>query len=262
MIDAEIKERIQLELDKVEREENVRIFYACESGSRAWGFASTDSDYDVRFLYIRHTPWYLAVGKKRDVIEKPIEDDLDIVGWDLPKALGLFRKSNPPLLEWLGSPIKYREIGTGAKCLRELLPKFYSPRSCSYHYLHMARGNNREYLQGDEVWLKKYFYVLRPVLACMWIEQDLGPVPTEFKVLLDQLVTERDLRQSIDALLEKKLQGHELAQGPRSPSISDFLAEQLERLSAAVQSKVEPWDAAILDNLFRDLLIEYNGPGL
>ena len=108
-VSSVMHKRIVESLRQIECEEDVTILYACESGSRAWGFESTDSDYDVRFIYLRKTPWYLTIQNKRDVIERPISDELDIAGWDLPKALGLFRKSNPPLLEWLRSPVVYLE---------------------------------------------------------------------------------------------------------------------------------------------------------
>lgn len=260
MTNAEIEYRIQHELNRIEREENVQIFYACESGSRAWGFASTDSDYDVRFFYVRPTAWYLCTGKRRDVIERPITDDLDITGWDLPKTLALFRKSNPPLLEKLQSPWVYRNKGSGFTVLRDLMPRFYSPRSCSHHYLHMARGNYREYLQGEQVWLKKYLYVLRPVLACLWIEQGLGPVPMVFQVMVDRLVEDSGLRGAIANLLARKMRGEELAQGPRDPLISSFLDEQLERLKPEVNPPAETWKTQEVDDLFRKLLVEYNGP--
>ena len=106
-----VDEEIQRSIDEIEQSENVTVLYACESGSRAWGFHSQDSDYDVRFIYAHPPDWYLSVDleKKRDVIERPILDDLDVSGWDLRKSLQLFRKSNPPLLEWLDSPIVYRD---------------------------------------------------------------------------------------------------------------------------------------------------------
>src|SRR6476619_733662 len=136
-----MKKEILKRLDQIERKENVRIFYACESGSRAWGFESTDSDWDVRFIYVHPRDWYLSIDveEKRDVIERTINDELDISGWDIRKALKLLRKSNPPLLEWLTSPIVYKEIGETAKQLREAMAQFYSPISAFYHYLHMAK---------------------------------------------------------------------------------------------------------------------------
>lgn len=143
-----MQEVITEQLDRLEREEQVRILYACESGSRAWGFPSQDSDYDVRFIYVRKPEWYLSIFDKRDVIERPISDKLDISGWDLRKALNLYRKSNPPLLEWLQSPIRYAEKYSVTEQLREISPLTFSPKSCMYHYLNMARGNYREYLSG------------------------------------------------------------------------------------------------------------------
>lgn len=151
-----MKDTIRSRLDAIQASENVCIVYACESGSRAWGFPSADSDYDVRFLYVRPAEWYLSIDEKRDVIERPFEGGLDINGWDLKKALRLFRKSNPPLLEWLGSPIVYLEKYPVAARMRELARVSYSPSACQYHYLHMARGNFREYLRGEIVWVKKY----------------------------------------------------------------------------------------------------------
>jgi predicted nucleotidyltransferase len=189
---ATIKQITQEKLAHTERTHGVRIVYACESGSRAWGFASQNSDFDIRFLYLAPPEWYLTtnVEHKRDVIALPIEGNLDIDGWDLRKALHLLRKSNPPLLEWLGSPIIYREHYSVARRMRAMLPLCYSPRAAMYHYMHMARNNVREYLKGERVWTKKYFYVLRPLLAVQWIERGLGVVPTEFQRLVDELMGE------------------------------------------------------------------------
>ena len=147
---------ISEQLSNIETVQDVRILYAVESGSRAWGFASRNSDYDVRFIYIHKPDWYLSIRDRRDVIECPISKDLDISGWDLKKALGLFSKSNPPLLEWLGSPIIYKDAFDLANRLREMLTTSFQPQRSMYHYLHMARGNYREYLKGEVVRLKKY----------------------------------------------------------------------------------------------------------
>ena len=194
-----VHDEILHRLDKIESDHGVRVLFACESGSRAWNFASGDSDYDVRFLYVHRRDWYLGIDTdaRRDVIELPIEDELDINGWDLRKALRLLRKSNPPLLEWIGSPIVYREAGALAERLRVLRETFCSPRACAYHYFHMARGNYRDYLKGPEVRLKKYLYVLRPLLGVKWIEAGFGVVPTPFPELVDRL-TDGALREAID----------------------------------------------------------------
>lgn len=250
---------IRKALTDIEGEHDVTILYACESGSRAWGFASPDSDYDVRFIYLHRTSWYLTITPERDVIERPLSDQLDLSGWDLTKALELFRRSNPPLLEWIQSPIVYRSASGLIDELRLLLPHYYSPISCLHHYLHMAAGNMREYLKGEEVWTKKYFYVLRPVLACLWIEQGRGVVPTEFQKLVDATVTDPVLRREIDALLELKQQGAELRQGPRNDTISAFVEHQIARMNAAESATAETRDRKALNRLFLQTLLEVNG---
>ncbi len=251
--------RILATLDDIESEHDVSVLFACESGSRAWGFASADSDYDVRFVYVHRTDWYLSVDveTRRHVIERPLEGDLDVNGWDLRKALQLLRKSNPPLLEWLGSPILYRERTAVPDRMRALIDRYYSPRACLYHYLHMAEGNFREFLRGDTVWIKKYFYVLRPVLAVQWIERGFGVVPTEFQALVDRLVPAGPLREAVDELLVQKRSGAELDRGPRIAVIGDFIEHELasmDRPAADVSPRRPSSDE--LDRLFRDALHE------
>lgn len=251
---------IRNQLAILETEENVRVVYACESGSRAWGFPSADSDYDVRFIYIHPRDWYLSVAEKRDVIERPISEGLDLNGWDLRKALQLFRKSNPPLLEWLGSPIVYFEKYRLAAQLRTLAETYYSPAACIYHYLHMARGNVREYLKGERVWTKKYFYVLRPLLAIQWIEQGYGVAPTAFGTLVERLVTDPALKTEIERLIEQKRAGAELDEGPRIPAISDFIEAEIARHEAQVErykTNAPPYE--MLDEVFRGALVDVWG---
>ena len=231
IIAPDIVAEINRRLLEVEKTQNVTVLFACESGSRAWGFASEDSDYDVRFIYIHPTDWYLSVNleDKRDVIELPIDDVWDINGWELRKALKLFNKSNPPLLEWLQSPIIYRENTEIMNQIRELLAVHYSPAACLYHYLSMASKNYRGYLQGDEVKLKKYFYVLRPIFACRWIERDLGSVPVEFSKLIESVDIPSDIEIIIAELLHAKMQGGELNQGKRIPVLNAFIESELHR---------------------------------
>lgn len=254
MIEGTIRERIEQELSRIEREERIAIFYACESGSRAWGFESEDSDYDVRFLYTRPPEWYISIAKRRDVVERPIDDELDINGWDLPKALGLLRKSNPPLLEWLQSPIIYRQDTQATDLLRGAMEDCCSPRSCLFHYARMARGNHREFLQGEEVWVKKYLYVLRPVLACLWIERGMGLVPMEFAKLVDGVVDDLELRVSIDGLLERKRAGKELDRGPRIPAISAFIDRELARLDESSADPAPQAEPERLDKVLHEVI--------
>lgn len=257
-VSHEMQVIIRAEIQRIEQEQDVKILYACESGSRAWGFPSLDSDYDVRFVYVHKPEWYLSIFQRRDVIEYPISDQLDVNGWDLIKALNLFRKSNPPLLEWLASPIVYHEAYSLAEQIRQLSPLGFSPRACMYHYLHMAKGNDRGYLQGEMVKSKKYFYVLRPVLACRWIVEKGTIPPMSFHTLVDELLPDGLLKSDIHKLLQRKMSGEELDLEPRIVSIHEFLAleiPQLEQLAGAQVAPAESMDDR-LDQLFRDTLSE------
>ena len=161
-----------------------------------------------------------------------MEDLLDFNGWDLRKALQLLRKGNPPLMEWLGSPIVYGEPLTVAGQMRDLMSRYYSPVACLYHYLHMARGNYRDYLKGARVWVKKYLYVLRPLLAIRWIEQGLGVVPTAFQTLVDQVVDTSEVKNELGKLIAAKRRGEELDRGPRIECLSGFIEDELARLES------------------------------
>jgi uncharacterized protein len=261
---TDVRQQVLKELRRIEKEENVRILYACESGSRAWGFPSKDSDYDVRFIYVRPVDWYLSIFDKRDVIERPISDMLDINGWDLRKALNLFRKSNPPLLEWLESPIVYREEHKIAEQIRRLSAFTFSPKACLYHYLNMANGNYREYLLGEQVKIKKYFYVLRPVLACEWIEKYNTMPPIEFDQLVDQLVPKgTELREVVEGLLVRKRAGEEMDYEPRINPINEFLDQRIKyyEQAAAGMKTAEGAQGQQLDDLFRSVLREVWGKG-
>ena len=229
LIDEKIREEIMLRLYAAEKEHDVRIVYACESGSRAWGFASPDSDYDVRFLYVHSEDWYLSfdVEKRRDVIEYPIVDEIDCGGWDIRKALYLFTRTNGALLEWLNSPIRYIEAGEFANTLRAIAPEHINSIALCYHYSHMARGNAREYILKDKVRLKKYFYVLRPLLAIRYIEAGLGVPPVEFEKLVDAVAPEK-IKPAIDKLLALKRETPELGTGDRIPVINEFIENDLE----------------------------------
>ena len=261
-IAREDRAEIGRRLDDIEASHGVRILLACESGSRGWGFASPDSDYDVRFFYVSRPEWYLSVDleERRDVIEMPIEGVWDVNGWDLRKALRLFRKSNPPLLEWLRSPIVYREESSAAAKMRELLPEFYSDVASRYHYLHMSQKNFRTYLQEAEVWTKKYFYVLRPLLACRWIESGRGAVPMEFERLVEASDLSREVTQAIEQLLEEKRDGAELRKGPRVEPLHRFIEAEFERHETAGVVRQPPRrDVGPLSALFQSVLREVWG---
>ena len=229
-----MKEKIQEQLRRIEEAENIKILLAVESGSRAWGFASPDSDYDVRFIYIRRLEDYLRLDAIRDVIELPIDDVLDINGWDLQKTLRLLHKSNPTLFEWFSSPIVYQETEFADK-FRDLMIQYFSSKKTLYHYISMAEGNYREYLKGDFVRAKKYFYVLRPVLACQWILNQGTPPPILFSELMKaELPVE--LIDVVNQLLELKMNSPEVKLINRISEINEYLDESILRMKRSVRS--------------------------
>jgi predicted nucleotidyltransferase len=251
-------EEIQQEILKLEQENSIKIVYAVESGSRAWGFASTNSDWDVRFIYVHTYDWYLSVEEKKDNIEIILPNDIDLAGWELRKALLLFRKSNPPLLEWLRSPVVYKESLSTAAQLREAAGEYFNPKSCLYHYFHMARRNYEAYFKENEVRLKKYFYILRPLLACCWIERTGAMPPMEFDHLVTAEILDVQLKHEINGLLELKKGGVELDRGARIAIIDEFMENRFihfEQYLKDFQFKNEPGYAK-LNSIFRGTLEE------
>ncbi len=249
-------EEIKKELSRLEQQHEIKILYAVESGSRAWGFASVDSDWDVRYIYVHKLDWYLDIDDKKDSQEEILPSDIDLAGWELRKALRLFRKSNPAMLEWLSSPIVYRQQGDLVERLRELTEMYFNPKSCLYHYLHMAEGNYKMYLQGKNVRLKKYFYVLRPILACDWIRETNTMAPAEFQTLLDSQVTDPDVEAEIRNLLIRKVSGEELDERPKIQVLNNFLEEKIRFYNQYVRELVpyrQP-DTAKLNEVFRQTL--------
>jgi predicted nucleotidyltransferase len=254
-IDPAVRCDIEARLTTIEAEHNVRVLYACESGSRGWGFASPDSDYDVRFIYVHPLPWYLRVSPQRDVIEVPISGDLDINGWELRKALGLLKKGNATLIEWLDSPVVYRADPDFLNAMRDAARQTHQAERTFHHYVHMARRNYREYLLGETVRLKKYLYVLRPLLATLWIEQGRGVAPMQFQDLVDAIVTAPDLLAAIDQLLAIKRAAGEGEHGSPFPIINAFIDAELSRLETVLPPVLRDTDYSILDRLLMDTVL-------
>lgn len=252
-------EEIKRELSSLEEHYDFKILLAVESGSRAWGFASMDSDWDVRYIYIHRRDWYLRIDEYKDSQEVILPNDIDLAGWELRKALKLFRKSNPPMLEWLRSPIVYQEQFSTAGQLRKLSEEYFNPRSCMYHYLSMAKGNFNEFLKDRElVKIKKYFYVIRPVLACDWIKSTNTFPPMEFEKLVESQVSDTPVREAIDDLLVRKMAGEELKEEPRIDVLNEFLGGKIEYYSNAIGEidTIDKPQTDLLDNLFRSTLNE------
>lgn len=254
---AAMRERVLEELARLEQEHGVTVLYACESGSRAWGFASPDSDYDVRFVYVHQPEWYLRVDEPRDVLERPLTDELDLSGWELRKTLRLLRKSNPTLLEWLDSPLVYRSEPAAAEALRHLTRDFYSPAAARAHYLSMAKKNFRGYLQGEEVRYKKYLYVLRPLLAVRWIDQGLGMPPMVFETLMEATLDNAAQRAEVEELLVLKRQAVEAEYGPARPALHRLINQELLRAETASAARTKAGDTRRLDNYLRHWVHQY-----
>ncbi len=257
VIPPAVRADVQGRLAAAEREHGVRILLAVESGSRAWGFASPDSDFDVRFIYAPRPDWYLDIQEKRDVIEYPIVDEIDINGWDVRKALNLFRRSNPAFVEWIQSPIVYVDNGVFAARARQLLPAVYDCAKGIGHYRSMAWNNFRGYLREDLVPLKKYFYVLRPLLAIRWIDRFKGPPPIEFARLLDMLDGDVVVLEEIDRLLAKKKAAGEMEKAPRIEDLNAFIASELALADARdLAVSDDPERTRLLNAVFREVLAE------
>ena len=257
-IDPEVLAESNRRLDQVESDEDATILFAIESGSRAWGFPSPDSDYDVRFVYARTRDWYLSIIPGRDVIELPIEGVYDINGWDLKKALQLLCKPNPVLLEWMESPIVYREVPWFMGRLRELADLTLHHQAGTHHYLHLAKGQYQRFIDGqDEVALKKYFYSLRPALALNWLRSN-GPerVPMSVPELLAGIELADEVRDFIFDLMERKKTTKELGKGPRIPTLDRYIEGEIDKASSALPKKAIPKDRIFeaANRLFRDVL--------
>jgi len=225
-------------LKQAERDHNVKILLAIESGSRAWGFESTNSDYDVRFIYVRDSDWYLDINveNKRDVIEYPIVDEIDINGWDLRKALRLFYKSNPSFVEWINSPLVYMDNLGFAKQVRSMLPVIYSIERGMYHYRSMAKTTYVDHLMADRVKYKKYLYVLRALLSVRYLAQYQEVAPIEFDTLLEKVELPSQLRNEIERLVLKKKSAAEADLTKQLSGIDQYIRAELARLDEGIES--------------------------
>ena len=250
----DIEQIIKAKLQEIEEKCNVKVLYAIESGSRAWGFASEDSDYDVRFIYARKTEDYLKLEKTRDVIEYELNDIYDINGWDVKKFLTLLHDSNPVIFEWSQSPIVYKTSSSWEKIFA-IINDFAIFKKLMHHYLSMAKHNYHAYFKGKEVILKKYLYVLRPLLCCQWILEKKSVPPILFDDLVSALFP-KELHSSLDKLLEMKKASSEKTKGKRFSDLDLFIEENFAKLEKITQEfpqeEKKSWE--ILDSLFFDIV--------
>ncbi len=223
--------RIAAALAGLATQHNIQILYACESGSRAWGFPSPDSDYDVRFIYVHPRDWYLGLDEGPDTLNFPVDDELDLAGWELRKTLRLLRGSNAALFEWLQSPIVYHEAPEFRAQLAPLLPLAFNLKAGLHHYLGQLRRGVEEDLVGEQVRLKRLFYALRSALAARWIREKHTLPPMEFAPLRTLLPAE--LQGAVEELLAQKAVATEKTTVPRPTALAGFLGAEYAAGQAA-----------------------------
>ncbi len=259
LISQEPLSEIHRRLKETEREENVRILLAVESGSRAWGFASPKSDFDVRFIYVHPKDWYLSfdLEDRRDVIEYSITDEIDLYGWDLRKALRLYWKSSPMFVEWILSSVTYLENSCFRQKACELLPEVYSLESGIHNFHNMAKTDFHKFFRDDKVPLKKYLFVLRSLLSIRWIEKNASAAPTQFDLLLNLLKDQKSLHQDIENLLHKKRNVPDLGLSEPIENINNFIEAEFNRLAIAKPQRLKRLEPlSKLNELFAAILNE------
>lgn len=231
--------RIHEEIWRIESENNVKVLFAVESGSRSWGFASRDSDYDVRFVYKRPIYDYLRLDKRKDTLEWYPEPKLDMVGWDVSKYLTLLHRSNPSALEWLSCPRYIVSDPFKLRSIEELAETCFRARSLAFHYIGMAKENANEFLRiADGVTrdeppkTKKYVYVVRALLSARHvIDNDEMPYLT------------------LDELLDEYFDGHEGS--AVGDAIDALVARKREGLETDVHERI-----TVLDEWFKSSIVE------
>lgn len=238
-VSKKMREEIIARINVLEAEEEVKVLFAVESGSRAWGFHSPDSDYDVRFVYARPPEWHYRLGKKRDVIEYPIDDELDISGWELSKALSLALGSNAVVAEWLQSPIVYKADDHAVDALTKFAKRALQRKSVTWHYVSLTKRQAKRSRDSDgKLRIKRWFYMLRPALALRWIRlNDQAMPPMDLQTLRDGCELSKDVSDAIDDLLAQKRIAKEKAvieQG--SPLLDDLISGEIQLANAWLSS--------------------------
>jgi len=251
-----VRSDIERRLAAVEANEGVRLLLTVESGSRAWGFPSPDSDYDVRFVYVRPRDWYLSLTPGRDVIEAPIVDEIDLSGWDIRKALGLLLKSNAVVSEWIESPIRYRADDEIVGDLADLADSVIDARSLACHYASLGRNAGDRWLEADgAVPVKKYFYALRPALAIRWLRREGGRrPPMDLQSLADGVGLSHGVTDDIAALVAAKRRSNERSNTARIPALDALIRDELARAGEVPGGTVDPRSRERADALFLHLV--------
>lgn len=243
---------IQNLLNTIEQEQGVRILLAVESGSRAWGFPSSDSDFDIRLIYCHPVDRYLTAFPKRDVIENVFVGDLDAAGWDLQKCLQLMAKGNAVLHEWLYSPMLYRADAQALDALRLLSQQAFNPRPAFHHYLSLAKKKLSD--ERTAAHSKSFLYALRALLCAQWIADRASVPPVAFQDLQDSYVAEGAVAEALQALMADKSEAIEAQVYPVASLLTDFAHSLYESLQSRQPAIMEPVSTEEYDRVFRELL--------
>ncbi|SHG70912.1 nucleotidyltransferase domain-containing protein [Pedobacter caeni] len=252
-----MKTTIVNKLSAIEQEYDLKILFSCESGSRGWQFPSMDSDFDVRFIYIKPLNHYLSILERTDHLSFPINDELDIYGWDLRKVLNLLRKSNTTPFEWLQSPVVYGEEAGFKSRLWHLCQGYFSQRTNAHHYLGIAKGAMDTIVNEDEIKIKKLFYVLRPLLAAKWCLEKNQIAPMEIGPLMDLLPDH--LHTMVSELIVFKSTGKEGTMIKIPVLLKDYIDHEfINCTEAAKDLPKNQFDLAGLDDFFLKTINEYD----
>lgn len=247
-----LREYIIEELKQLESAFSIKILFACEAGSRAWGLASENCDYDVRFIYIHQPNDYLSIdpvgiGKKKDTIDQPIHEKFDLHGWELTKALRLYRKSNPTFLEWIHSDIMYYSFTSTIDLIKEMESKVFDAKPCLFHYVNMAKNNFRQIAEGN---VKNYLNVVRPLLICRWIYENHQFPPLNFKMLVEKTTT-GVIRNIFMQIYRMKITG--IIEKIDDTALHSFIEKEIlciEKIAKTLPQKKKNYSSE-LDQLFR-----------
>lgn len=245
---------LQEHLDGIAREHGITILWASEAGNRAWGIPSSDSRYEVRFIYVHEPAHYLRVFDKRDVIELSGDGPFDFLGWDIKKALGMLRKSHPALREWLSSVMVYRQHEAGMQPLRLLLSETLLPSVAGIHYLSLAKDYITKLAEDRDLRLMRYVSMFRDLLACQWVIRNGTQPPMDFRALLDEFLPGGDIREQVDELLELKAQVREAEMIPPQPDLDEYLLRLYGQLQRSLPGQIAVMETERFDECFRSIL--------
>lgn len=209
-----MKEKILTLLHDLEKKHNIRILMAVSYGSRSFGYASAESDWDVRFIYVHRPEWYFSITKTEDTVKLMLDDeDIDMEGYDLKKALALLAKTNPNESDWLHANDYLIVDEDFLQTMRAFEAQCYNVHHALHHFLSISRKHNQRYLE-KEVTVKRFVYYMRGLMSCRWVEKHGSHPPVVVDELIDATITDNEMvREKAHRLLELKRKGrsHDMA---------------------------------------------------